>query len=70
MQGEMRDACKMVVGKPEGKRQLGRCRRRRDNNSEMNLREIGWEGVDWIHVTQDREDMWGLLNVVTYLRVA
>jgi hypothetical protein len=35
----------------------------------MDLREIGWEDVDWIHVTQDRDQWWALVNMVTYLQV-
>jgi hypothetical protein len=46
-----------LVGKPEGKRPLGSPRRRREDNIRMDLREIGWEGVDWIHLAQDR-DQW------------
>jgi hypothetical protein len=46
--GEKRNACRLLVGKPEGKRPLGRSRRRWVNNIEMDLVEIGWGGVDWI----------------------
>jgi hypothetical protein len=53
--GEMRSAYNIFVGKPEGKRPLGRHRHRWENIIRMNLREIGWEGVDWTHPTQDRE---------------
>jgi hypothetical protein len=52
---EMRNANKILVGKPEGKRPLGRHRCRREDNIRMDLREIGWEGVDWIHLGQDRD---------------
>jgi hypothetical protein len=44
---------KIFVGQPEGKRSLGRTMRRWEDNIKMNLREIGWEGVDWIHVAHD-----------------
>jgi len=49
---EMKNACKVMAGKSEGKRPLGRpwCRW----NYRMDLREIGWESVDWIHSAQDR----------------
>jgi hypothetical protein len=47
--GEMRNAYKIFVGKPEGKRLLGRPSRRREDNIKMDLREIVLEGVDWIH---------------------
>jgi hypothetical protein len=46
--GQKRNAYRILVGKPEGKRPLGRTRRRWVNNIKMNLREIGWYGVDWI----------------------
>jgi hypothetical protein len=42
------------AGKPEGKRPLGRSKRRWENEIRMDLREVGWKGVDWIHLTQDR----------------
>jgi len=51
--GEMRNAYKILVGKPEGKRPLGRHRHRWEDNIRMGLREIGSEGVDWIHLAQD-----------------
>jgi hypothetical protein len=50
----MRNAYNILVAKPEGKRPLGRPRRRRKGNIRMDLREISWEGVGWIHVAQDR----------------
>jgi hypothetical protein len=46
-----------LVRKPEGKRPLGRHRHRWEDDIGMYLREIGWEGMDWIHPTQDR-DQW------------
>jgi hypothetical protein len=46
--GEKRNAYRIVVGKPEGKRPLGRPRRRWGDNIKLNLREIAWDGVDWI----------------------
>jgi hypothetical protein len=49
--GGTRNTCKILVRKPEGKGPLGRPRHR----WEMNLRERGWEGVDWIHLAQDRD---------------
>jgi hypothetical protein len=53
--GEMTIAYSILVGKPEGKRPLGRPRRRWENNVRMDLNEIRCEGVDWIHVAQDRD---------------
>jgi hypothetical protein len=46
--GERRNAYRILVGNPEGKRQLGRPRRRCVDNNKMGLREIGWDGMDWI----------------------
>jgi hypothetical protein len=53
--GEMRNACNLSVGKHEGNRSLGKPRRTWENNIRMNLRAIMWEGVDWMHLAQDRE---------------
>jgi hypothetical protein len=44
------------VGKPEGKRQLVRSRSTRKDNIKKDLREIGWDGVDWIHLAQERDN--------------
>jgi hypothetical protein len=56
------------VGKPEGKRPLGRPRRRCVDNIEMDLREIGWDGVDWIDMSQDRDQWSALVHTVLILR--
>jgi hypothetical protein len=50
-----RIAYRILVGKPEGKRPLGRPRRRRVDNIKMDLREIGWDGMDWIDLAQNRD---------------
>jgi hypothetical protein len=60
---------KILVGKPEGKRPLGRPRHRWEDNIKMDLREIEWEGVEWIHMVQDREQWCALVNTVMKLRV-
>jgi hypothetical protein len=52
---EERKVYKVLVGKPEGKRPLGRPRRRWEDGIRMDLREIGWGGVDWIRLAQDRD---------------
>jgi hypothetical protein len=52
------------VGKSEGKRPLGRPRRRWVNNNEMDLRKIGWGGVDWIGLVQDMEQWRAVVNTV------
>jgi hypothetical protein len=56
------------VGKPEGKRPLGRPRRRWVDNIKMNLGKIGWDDVDWIDMIQDRDQWWTLGNTVMNLR--
>jgi hypothetical protein len=58
-----------LAGKPEGKRPLGRPRGRWEDNIRMDLREILWEGVDWIHLVQDRDQWRALVNTVMNLRV-
>jgi hypothetical protein len=55
--GEKRNACRILVGKPEGRIPLGRPRCRWVDNIKMDLREIGLDGVDWIDLVQDR-DQW------------
>jgi hypothetical protein len=57
------------LGKPEGKRPLGRPRRRWVDNIKMDLLEIGWGGVDWIGLAQDRDKWRALVNAVMNLRV-
>jgi hypothetical protein len=57
------------VGKPERKRPLGRPRRKWEDNIKMDLREIGWGGMDWIDLAQDREQLRALVNTVVNLRV-
>jgi hypothetical protein len=57
------------VGKPEGKRSLGGPRRRWVDNIKMDLREIGWAAMDWIHLDQDRDRWRALVNTVMNLRV-
>jgi hypothetical protein len=66
---ENRDAFRILVGKPEGKRTLGRPRRRWVDNIKMNLREIGWDGIDWLDLAQDRDQWRALVNTVMNLRV-
>jgi hypothetical protein len=67
--GEKRNAYRILVGKPEGKRQLRRSRRRWEDNIRMNLREIGWGGMDWIDLAQDRDQWRVLVNVALNLWV-
>jgi hypothetical protein len=58
--GKKRNACRILVGKPEGKRPLGRPRRRLVDNINIDLREAGWNGMDWIDLAWDK-DQWRLL---------
>jgi hypothetical protein len=67
--GEEENAYRLLVEKPEGRRQLGRPRRRWVYNIEMDLGKIGWDGVDWIGLAQDRKMWRALVSVVTELRV-
>jgi hypothetical protein len=67
--GEKRNAYRLFVGKPDGMRPLGRPRRRWVDNIKMYLLEIGWSGVDWIGLAQDRDKWRALLNAVMNLRV-
>jgi len=59
----------VLVGKPEGKRSLGRPSRRWDNNIKLDLQKVGCEGMDWIDVAQDRDSWRTLVNAVMNLRV-
>jgi hypothetical protein len=53
--GEETNTCRLLVGKPEGKRQLGRLRDRRVDTIKEDLRKMGWCGVDWIDLAQDKD---------------
>jgi hypothetical protein len=66
---EKRNGYMILVGKPEGKRPLGRPRRRWAENIKTDLREIGLGGVDWITLVQDRDQWRALVNRVMNLRV-
>jgi hypothetical protein len=67
--GEGGNMYRIFVGKPEGKRPLGRPRRSWEDGIKMDLREIGWEGVEWIHLAQDRDRWRAVVNAVMNLRV-
>jgi hypothetical protein len=67
--GEKRNAYKLLVGKPEGNRPLGRPRRRWMDNIRMDIGEVRWGDVDWIGLVQDRDRWRALVNSVLNLRV-
>jgi hypothetical protein len=67
--GEKRNAYRLLVGKPEGKRPLERPRRRWVDNIRMDLREVGWGDVDWIGLAQDRNGWRAVVNSVLNLLV-
>jgi hypothetical protein len=67
--GERRNAYRILVRKPEGKRPLGRPRRRWVDNVKMDLREVEWDGADWIDLAQDRDRWRAHVNAVMNLRV-
>jgi hypothetical protein len=67
--GEKRNAYRLLVGKPEGKRPLGGSRRKWMDNIKVDLLEMGWGGVDWIGLTQNRDKWRTLVNAVMNLRV-
>jgi hypothetical protein len=67
--GEKRSVFRVLVGKPEEKRPLGRPRRRWEDSNKMALQEVGCGGVDWIELAQDRDRWRALVNAVMNLRV-
>jgi hypothetical protein len=67
--GEKRNAYRLLVGNPEGKRPLGRPRRRWVDNIRMDLREVGWGDLDWIGLAQDRKRRRAVVNSVLNLLV-
>jgi hypothetical protein len=67
--GEKSNAYRILVGKSVGKRPLGRPRHMWERNIRMDLREIGWGGMDWIYLAQDRDQGRALVNTSMNLRV-
>jgi hypothetical protein len=66
--GAKRNAYRILVGQTKGKRPLGRPRRRWGDNIRMDLREIGWGGMDWIDLDQNRDQWMAFVNTVMNLR--
>ena len=67
--GEGRGVHRVLLGKPEGKRPLGRPRHRWDYTIKMNLQEVGGGCGDWMELAQDRDRRWALVSTVRNLRV-
>ena len=67
--GEWRGVYRVLLGKPEGKRPLGRPRRRWDDNIKMDFQEVGCGGMNWIELAQDRDRWRALVTAVMNLRV-
>jgi hypothetical protein len=67
--GEKRGICRVLIGKPEGKRLLGRPWRRLENIMKIDIQEVGCWGVDWIELAQVRNGWRALVNAVMNIRV-
>jgi hypothetical protein len=67
--GEGRGAYRSLVGRPEGRRPLGRPRHRWEDKIKIDIQEVGWGGMDWIDMAQDRERWWPLVSAVMNLQV-
>jgi hypothetical protein len=64
--GEKKDACTFLVGMPEGKRLLERPQSRWEDNIKMAVKEIGWNGMEWRHVSLYTDTCWGVVNKVMH----
>jgi hypothetical protein len=67
--GEKRNVCRILVANPEGKRSLGTSRRRWVDNMKIDFRKIGWDGMDWIDLSQGSDQWRDLVNTVMNLSV-
>jgi hypothetical protein len=67
--GEGRGVYRVLVGRPEGKRPLGRPRCRWEHNIKMDLREMRIDGANWIRLAQDRVQWWAFVNTIMNIRV-
>jgi hypothetical protein len=68
--GEGRGAYRILMGRPEERRPLGRTRRRWEANIKMDLQDVGWGGMEWIDMAQDRDRWRAVVSAVMNLRVA
>jgi hypothetical protein len=66
---EKRNACNISVGKPQGKRLLRRHKNSWEDNIRMDFKGVGWEGVNWMHLSQDRDQWRAVVNMVVDLPV-
>jgi hypothetical protein len=66
--GEMRNTYNVLVGKSGGERPLGRPMRKWEDNIRIDLMEIGWEGMNWIHLAQDRDQWRVIVNTLMSLQ--
>jgi hypothetical protein len=67
--GEEKSVYKVLMGKPEGKKPLGRPRRRWEDGIRMDLRDSGWGSLEWTQLAQDRDWWWALVNMVMNLKL-
>jgi len=67
--GEKSGVYRVLVGTPEGKRPLGRPRRRWENNIKMDIQEVGCGSMDWVELAQDRDRWWTFVSAVMNFRV-
>ena len=67
--GDRRRADKVLMGRPDGNRTFGKPVRRWEDNSKLDLQDVGWESMAWIDLAQKRDRWWALVNVVMNLRV-
>ena len=67
--GQRRGVYRVLVGKPEGQRPMGRPRRRWEDNIKMDLKEVGGGCGDWMELAQDRDRWWALVSTVMNLRI-
>jgi hypothetical protein len=66
--GNRGGACRVLVGRPEGKRSTGKFSRRWEDNIKINFKAIGWKGVDWFDLAHDMDRWRALVNAVMNLR--
>jgi hypothetical protein len=68
-EGEEKGVYRVLVGNPEGKRPLGRPRRRWDSDIRIDLQEVGCGGMDWIGLAEDKGRWWAIVNAVMNFRI-